>query len=379
MSGIRSVLIVGGGIGGMTAAIAMRRNGVRVDLVELSKAWTVYGVGIIQPSNTMRALDRIGLAKPCVEQGGAFPGWRILDKDGRTLFEAPSTNEAAPDYPPNNGIRRPLLHRILQDALAASGVQPRLGVSVSALEQSGHDVEVTFSDGTRGRYDLVVGADGINSHVRSLIYGDTYQPRFTGQGVWRYNFPRPAAVDWGHVYYGPGTKVGLVPLSPSLMYMFLVTAETGRERMDPAQLATLMRERMVGYTGLVAGLREMITDASEVVYRPMENLLVPPPWGRDRVILIGDAAHATTPHLSQGAAMAMEDAVLLAELAARDVPLAASLDEFVGRRFPRSKFVVDSSLQIAEWELEEWQGIKNPDANPGGLLHTATLQLMQAY
>lgn len=379
MLGLRNALVVGGGIGGMTAAIAMRRQGINVDLVELSKAWTVYGVGIIQPNNTLRALEKIGLAKACVEHGGAFPGWQIRDKDGNKLFEAPSTSLAAPQYPPNNGIRRPVLHRLLQDALMAENVQCRLGISVQVLEQTEDYVAVTFSDGRAGRYDLVVGADGIGSSIRRLIYGDLYQPRFTGQGAWRYNLPRPPSVQWGHLYYGPGTKVGLVPLAPNLMYLFLVTAETGRERMDPTQLTTIMRQRMVGYTGLVAELRDMITDPDEVVYRPMENTLVPPPWGKGRVILIGDAAHATTPHLSQGAAMAVEDGVLLAELVARDMPLAASLDEFVARRYPRSKFVVDSSLQIAEWEMEEWRGVQNPDANPGLLLHTATQRLMEAF
>lgn len=111
----------------------------------------------------------------------------------------------------------------------------------------------------------------------------------------------------------------------------------------------------------------------------MINLLIEEPWYKGRIMLAGDAAHTTTPHLAQGAAMAVEDAVLLAELLGRDIGLDAALREFMDRRLPRVKYVVDSSTQIATWEKEEWLGIENPAADPGRLLHDATAQLMKAY
>jgi len=115
------------------------------------------------------------------------------------------------------------------------------------------------------------------------------------------------------------------------------------------------------------------------VKRPLEHVLVPKPWYRGRVLLIGDAAHATTPHLAQGAAMAIEDAVLLGELLERAAPVDALLAEFMSRRFDRAKFVVDTSRQLSEWELEQWGGVDNPAARPGELLHTATQALMNDY
>jgi 2-polyprenyl-6-methoxyphenol hydroxylase-like FAD-dependent oxidoreductase len=140
-----------------------------------------------------------------------------------------------------------------------------------------------------------------------------------------------------------------------------------------------MRHRLRRYHGLVGELRELIVDSAGVVERPLEHVLVPEPWHRGRVLLIGDAAHATTPHLAQGAAMAIEDAVLLGELLERAAPVDALLAEFMSRRFDRAKFVVDTSRQLSEWELEQWSGVHNPDARPGELLHTATQALMNDY
>lgn len=379
MSVVSKVLVVGGGVGGLTAAVALRQQGIKVDLIEMNRDHSVYGVGIIQPSNTLRALDRIGLADACVAQGGAFPGWRLYDRDGKFLMEAPNSSAASPAHPPVNGITRPKLQAILLDAARDAGTTIRLGLALESLDDRGDAVEVRFTDGSAGSYDLVIGSDGLYSDLRRRLFGDASAPQFSGQGVWRYNFDRPAEVEWGGVYYGEKTKVGLVPMSPTLMYMFLVTHEPDNPRFERARLADLMRDRLTEYTGLVAELREQIVDPAGVVYRPMEHLLLPSPWWRGRAIVIGDAAHATTPHLAQGAAMAIEDAVLLGELLGRDGLLPPILEEFMRRRFDRARYVIDSSRQIADWEMEEWAGIKNPHARPGQLLGEATHQLMEAY
>jgi 2-polyprenyl-6-methoxyphenol hydroxylase-like FAD-dependent oxidoreductase len=379
MAAIGKALVVGGGIGGLTAAVALRRAGIEVDLVESKDNWSVYGVGIIQPNNVMRALDRVGLAQACVDNGGAYPGWRIYSETNALVFEAPASNRSAPAFPPYNGITRPLLQSILQEAAMSAGTRTRLGVTVKEAVETDKGLLVTCTDDTRKHYDLLIAADGINSASRSRIFGDTVAPRFTGQCVWRYNFARPADMSWGEVYYGNGTKVGLVPMSATTMYMFLVTAEPSNPRMPPDQLADLMRDRLGDYTGKVGELREVITDSAAVVYKPMESVLLPQPWYRGRQLIIGDAAHATTPHLAQGAAMAIEDAVLLGELLGKDRTLESALEEFMSRRFKRAKYVVDCSDQIATWELEQWNSIVNPAARPGELLHEATLALLEDY
>lgn len=379
MAAVSNTLVIGGGIGGLTAANALRQQGIAVELIESKPDLSVYGVGIIQPNNTLRALDRIGLARACVELGAPYPGWRIHDEAGAFLFDAPTTDAAAPGLPPINGITRPLLHKVLTDGARAAGTDIRLGVRVQDLDDRGDHVHVRFTDGREADYDFVIGCDGVYSDTRRRLFGDGVQPRYTGQCVWRYNLPRPASVEWGELYFGPDSKVGLVPMSPTLMYMFLVTREPENSRYPVQDLAWMMRDRLAAYGGKIAGLKAHITDPAAVVLRPLENLLLPAPWYRGRTIIIGDAAHATTPHLAQGAAMAIEDAVLLAELLGRGGPLPPLLDEFMRRRFDRSRFVIESSARILAWEMEEWSGIHNPDARPGQVLHEATLALMEPY
>ena len=373
------VLIVGGGIGGLVAARALSQQGVTVDLIERDPQWTVYGVGIIQPNNALRALDKVGLASACLDRGGAFDNWRLHDADGNVLADPPRMRDAAPHLPANNGITRPKLHEILVAGAHEVGARLLLQTTIVELEGDADGVDVVLSTGQKGRYDLVIGYDGASSETRRLLFGERFQPRYVGEGVWRYNFPRPAEVDTGMVFFGPTSKVGLVPLSDTLMYMFVVTAERDASWIDGPSLADEMRDRIAAYGGLVGRLREQIRDPKCVVYRPVMNMLVESPWHQGRVLLAGDAAHTTTPHLAQGAAMAIEDAVLLGELLGRDLGINAALQEFGQRRYARVKYVVECSARLAEWEMEEWSGIRNPAADPGRLVLAATNALMTEY
>jgi 2-polyprenyl-6-methoxyphenol hydroxylase-like FAD-dependent oxidoreductase len=129
---------------------------------------------------------------------------------------------------------------------------------------------------------------------------------------------------------------------------------------DPSASAALARQQLEGYGGPVARVREQITDDSQVLMRPIESILVPPPWYRGRVLLIGDAAHATTPHLASGAGMAIEDAIVLGELLRRATPFPEALQEFMSRRYERCRLVVENSLKVAEWETQPDQTVTYP-------------------
>ena len=352
MNAVNKVLIVGGGIGGLCTAIALRRKGIEVDLVELKSQWTVYGVGIIQQSNVVREMAKLGVLDGYLDAAYAFEDVAIYGPGGQQLARIPGQRLAGPEYPANVGISRLALHNVLCETTLQLGAQVRLGLSVETLDERGDKVDVLFTDGSRAEYDLVVGADGLFSKVRGLIFGDTYKPRFTGQSVWRYNFPRAPQIDHLANYQSAEGNAGLVPLAGDLMYLFLTSHEPSNPWMDPATLAEQMRQRLQGFTGVIGELREQISDSSQVVYKPMEVVFVNEPWYRGRVLLIGDAAHATTPHLGQGAGMAIEDAIVLSEELTAGGDLEQQLQRFMARRFERCKYISESSILAGDKEMQ---------------------------
>ncbi len=355
-----NALIIGGGIGGLTAAIAMRRAGHRVTVIERDPDWSVYGVGIIQQANVIRAMDHLGLIDDYLSAGVTFDKVVIHAPDGTRVAEVP-TPRLVEGLPANVGIGRPALHKILGDRTIAAGAQVRLGLTVASLVDTGNAVDATFSDGSSETYDIVVGADGVYSDTRRKLLPDAPEPQFTGQAVWRYNFPRPADLDALHVYNGP-TGVGLVPISPDLMYMYVTTPEPDRPHYPKEALARSMRDKLRHVAPRIREMAEQITDNDGVVYRPLEGMMLYGPWHRGRVVLLGDAVHATTPHLGQGAGMAIEDSIVLAEeLGRHDTPEQA-FTAYRNRRFERCRYIVEKSLAICHGQLGKGPPVDNASA-----------------
>jgi 2-polyprenyl-6-methoxyphenol hydroxylase-like FAD-dependent oxidoreductase len=343
------VLIVGGGIGGLTAAIALRRKNFDVDVIERDPDWTVYGVGIIQQSNVIRAVAELGILEDYLDAGFGFDFVDIYAPGGQHLAKVPAP-KLTPGYPANVGIGRPALHKVLGDRTIASGATVRLGVTAESLDDDGKGVNVRLSDGSCARYDLVIGADGLYSATRDMIFPDAPRPQFAGQGVWRHNFERTRDVDSLHVYEGP-IGIGLVPLSASLMYMYVTTPEPGNPRYPRLGLAAAMRAKLAAAPPAIAALRDRITDDDAVVYKPLEALFLTGDWHKGRIVLLGDAVHATTPHLGQGAGMAIEDSLVLAEeLERADTPETA-FRAYQARRFSRCEYIVERSLAICSAQV----------------------------
>jgi 2-polyprenyl-6-methoxyphenol hydroxylase-like FAD-dependent oxidoreductase len=342
---VERVLVVGAGIGGLTLAAALGQRGIETEIVEIKTSQEVQGVGILQPGNALRALNSIGVLDECFAAGFQTDEYRYFDAAGDLIARLRLLRIADASRPAINMLPRPALHHILSGAAARAGARLRLGVTVRELEQSIDRVDVGFSDGTHGRYGLVVGADGIRSSIRAMIFGEV-EPQFTGQCVWRYTTVRPVELDYQAMYLGVGAKAGLVPLTHETMYLLLVTNEPDNPRMASDRLHLLLRERLAQFAHLVAPVRESIADPGSVLYTAIEEIILPPPWYRGRVVLIGDAAHASSPHIAQGAAMAIEDATVLAEIASGDAPLPALLDQFMRRRYCRCKFVQDTARQV---------------------------------
>jgi 2-polyprenyl-6-methoxyphenol hydroxylase-like FAD-dependent oxidoreductase len=370
------VLVIGGGIGGLSATLAMRSAGFDVDVVERDPDWGVYGVGIIQPGNALRALNTLGLAEACLEVGHPIRGDRTWLGDGVTQIAAHQWPSLGDGLPPGNGVTRPKLHEILTTATLSSGADVRTGVTATELLDRGDQVDVTFSDGQSRPYDLVVGADGLYSETREHLFGASIKPRYTGQVCWRYNLRRIEGLEEIWVFLGPLGSLGFVPIGPQLMYAFLIETPATDQAAAIARegAAAILRQRLAPFAGPITELRDQIADDDAVVLRPIENIIVEAPWHRGRVILIGDAAHGVTPHCGQGAAQAIEDGIVLAEELGKARSVEEALAAFEVRRYERCKTIVEGSENVGRWEQDHSLPI-DPDATRASVVMAASMPI----
>lgn len=359
MPAANSVLVVGAGLAGTAVSIGLARAGVAVDLVEIKPDVTALGSGITLQGNALRELRDLGVWDECLQNGYPFHslGLRAPDPHGTLVAEIPDVKTGGPDLPATLGMPRPVLARILMQRAVATGVKVRYGTTVTSLEQDADGADVTFADGSTGRYDLVVAADGIRSALRQLL-GVHLETRPIGMGIWRSFGPRPESVTRTDLYYGgPSYIAGYCPTSETTLYAYIVEAAQDRSGLSQdEQLATLV-ELSKAYHGPWDDIRETLTDPSTINYTWFETHLLPAPWNRGRVVLIGDAAHTCPPTIAQGGAQALEDAKVLAELVTTRDALDDDLwQAFHDRRIPRVVEVVDASNQLAQWQLDHVQG-----------------------
>ncbi|RKE22439.1 FAD-dependent monooxygenase [Streptomyces sp. TLI_171] len=343
------VLVHGGGIGGLSLAVALARRGHTVEVAEIREQLDALGVGIIQPSNALHVMRELGILDDCLKAGFEWEVLTICDPAGNTLAKIPQPR--MDEAPANNGIPRPALAEVLGRAAAEAGATVRFGTTVVELADDGEGVDVTLSDGSTGRWDLVVGFDGIGSPLRTRLYGDAYRPEYTGFANWRVTVPRQPEVQGVVMSTGNrSAKALLTPITEELMYLGAVFAEAEEFRPDPERAHEQLAERLAGFGGPVAEALAQVTDPAAVVYSRISQVTVDRPWHVGRVVLAGDAAHASTPHLAQGAAMAVEDALVLAqELDAADT-VPAALQAWEARRRPRAMFVQSLSRAILKQE-----------------------------
>jgi 2-polyprenyl-6-methoxyphenol hydroxylase-like FAD-dependent oxidoreductase len=347
---VQKVLIVGGGIAGITLGLGLKKQGIDAEILEVSPEWAIPGLGIPLLGPTLRALKSVGLIDPCVEMGFGYSAIKNFNTAGALTGVVELPRLCGPGYPASVGILRATFHKILLQAAEAADLPIRLGCTVHAIKQSSDFAEAEFNTGATARFDLVVGADGAHSKTRALLLGPGVLPRTTGQTVWRATVERPEEVDSLWQFFGPRHKAGFNPISKTQMYVFLV--QNAQAKRAPAEtLPKLMRDELVDFGGLMAVARETIVAADQVVCRPAEALIVRPQWHRNRVILIGDAAHTTPPHLASGAGIAIEDSIVLSELLGSG-SLSDALTQFNKRRHERCRMVVENSVQLGEWEKD---------------------------
>ncbi|MFJ9903665.1 FAD-dependent oxidoreductase [Streptomyces sp. NPDC101152] len=356
----RRVLVIGGGASGNAVTILLRRAGITVDLVEAKPDWNATtGSGITLQGNALRVLRELGVWDRVSASGFPFVTLGITTPDGTVVHVAEDIRTGGDDLPATLGMQRPQLQQILIDAVRASGATVRLGTIAEALEQDADGVSVRFSDGTEGRYDLVIGADGLNSATRAAV-GITDKPEPTGMAIWRIATPRPEGLERSDLAYGgPAYIAGYTPTSENTIYAFVVEACRDRASIDPDTYADEMRRLAQAYGGAWPEITKHITDPKKVNYTWFDRLLVEGSWHRGRVVLIGDAAHCCPPTMAQGAAMSLEDALVLAELLTGggdwDDEL---LQSYYERRIPRVRRVVEASVLLGQWQLD---GVRDAD------------------
>lgn len=349
---VNRVLVVGGGFSGMSAAIELRKRGISVDLVEIDEGWRSYGAGITLGGATFRAFATLGILDAFMERGSATDGLHLQLADGTQIATLPTPRVAGDDIPGSGGIMRPVLAGILAEATRAAGTEVLLGVTFETITQDEDGVTVALSNGETRRYDLVVGADGLFSSVRKAQFRDAPEPSYTGQAVWRAVVERPAEIDTAIMWMGPRIKVGINPVSQTHAYVFVTEDRPEKRRLDESEYLPVFKRLLAPFSApLLSRIREEISEESSIVYRPLEGLLVPLPWHRGRVLLIGDAVHATTPHLASGACIGIEDAIVLAEELEGADTVEAGLHAFEQRRWERCRMVVQNSLRLGEIEI----------------------------
>jgi 2-polyprenyl-6-methoxyphenol hydroxylase-like FAD-dependent oxidoreductase len=364
---VRRVLVVGGGTAGSVLTLALRRRGLDVVLVERQSEWKAIGHGITIQGNALRALREVGVVDEVMAAGAPFDRLRMRTADGALIQEIVSPPLGGPDLPPTMGSMRFLLQQILSRHVHASGADVRLGLGIEAIADGEDSVTATLSDGTTERVDLVVGADGQHSTVRSMV-GLEARRRPVGMAIWRMEGPRQPGMDCAELYYGgPRYKAGYAPISPDRMYAYVLDEDRRLESYGDRPLHELMAERAEGYGGLWPAIRASMGPDTTIDYRSLDATLIEGPWYRGRVLLIGDAAHACPPMLAQGAAMAAEDAIVLAELVGDGHHVDKLLALFMERRQERAAMVVENSVQLARWEVEP----ETPGADPAGLMKSS--------
>ncbi|MEV6233494.1 FAD-dependent monooxygenase [Saccharopolyspora shandongensis] len=349
--GARSALIVGAGIAGLTTACALARRGWLVEVIETGAEGAAAGWGLSLTGPSLRALDGLGLADQCLATGYGMSVITNVDANGvANPIELPRL--IGQDRPAMAGIARPELHRILRTEALRLGARIHYGLSVSHLDHGDGRARAELTDATVRTVDLLVGADGIGSVVRDLI-GRPTPIRYHGQMVWRALVPRP---DWAtsiHTFVGTGHQTGVVPISPSQAYVFLTENEVRPDVLPDADLAPRMGDLLAPFSGRVAEIRPQVARSDSVIRRPAQTAFVDTSWSDGTSIVIGDAAHAPSPQMASGAALAIEDGLVLAQELDRCQDTRKALEAFMDRRRERCAVLVKTSVAIAGLEQEQ--------------------------
>lgn len=348
MSNRIKALIIGGGIGGLATAIALRNAGIEVAVFERVAQLHEVGAGLSLWANAIKALKLLGLADminqiSIPEVLGSIRSWH-----GEVLTTTSAEELQRALGQPNIVLHRAELHAALLGALAGELVH--FGQQCTGFQQDATGVTAHFADGAQVRGDLLIGADGLHSVVRAQLHGKQ-KPRYAGYTAWRsvVNFAAEQLLP-GETW-GAGVRFGQVPMSGQRAYWFATKNAPEGERSpdgEQAELLRIFRDGHAPITALIEASAENTILRNDIYDRPPLRR-----WGENRVTLLGDAAHPMTPNLGQGACQALEDAVVLARCLREPSDVVAALRTYEAQRIPRTSAIVTESRRVGE--IGQWQ------------------------
>jgi 2-polyprenyl-6-methoxyphenol hydroxylase-like FAD-dependent oxidoreductase len=347
MANIERILIVGGGIAGLTLAAALHQQGFQAELTERSPAWDAVGAGIVLQPNGLRILRALHMDVAVQQAGAVVRRWGYFDQQGTRLCDT-DLERLWGVADPYIGIERTKLQQVLVTGAAA--IPCRLDLAIAALNEDANRVSVVFSDGSADRYDLVIGADGIASTVRQARLSAA-PPVYTGVMVWRSLVPaRPGGLANIQIFLGDKKSFGLVPMGDDRTYGFGMVDSPRFHDSVEGRLERL-RQHFADFASPVAEYLGCLESDTQLYCSPIE-LVELEHWHTGRVLLIGDAAHANPPAMAQGGNMAMEDAYVLAEVLRSADSVESALEGYVARRRARATWVQRRSRAVIERMLQ---------------------------
>ena len=344
------VLIVGGGVAGLSAAISLAARGHQVTV--LDRAEGAIGASIIVGHGAVYALEALGVLDQVLEVAKQIkavePSWWTLVHDAKgQKMPVPAPTLPTTGLPSMVFLYRPLLSDILVAAARRYGAEVHFKQTFTSLEQDEEGIVAELTTGERARFDLLVGADGINSAVRERFFPEAGGPEYIGTMSLR-SMIRDAPAHWlSGLHFASGEPGSVTTLLPGGLFYLAVGARMERRRIEPEEARALVRAAVAKYeSDMFAEVGERIDDTLEPIVAPFEWIWVPQPWHRGRVVLVGDAVHATTPNIGAAGGMAIEDGVVLAEELERAGELEPGFHAYEARRLERTKLVVDASVEV---------------------------------
>lgn len=342
----RTAIVVGGGIGGVATAVALMSRGWRVEILEQAAAFGEVGAGLSLWPNGVRALDALGLGEQVRERALAETEAGIRDVSGRWLSRT-DTGELGRRFGPVVMVHRADLFDVLRSALPADSL--RAATVVTDARTGGAAAEVSVG-GEVSQADIVVGADGINSVVRGSLWPHAPEPRYAGYTAWRLVADPGQRLVVGGETWGRGERVGVAPLPDGRTYLFGVANAPEGQHSSGGELGELRRRFGHWHQPIPALLAA--ADADAVVRHDIYDLPALSTFVSGRVALVGDAAHAMTPNMGQGANQALEDAVTLAALLDEHPVVPVALAQYDRRRRPRAQLIARRSARIGD--IAQW-------------------------